>query len=251
MPRFQENLVSVGPMCDANYTVTLPKHAHNIYSTTGTPIITGWRETDGPRLWRMSLLPNPEYLPPLFSDPDAHKTSLQDVSTYDLPSVEALVWYLHADSGFPVHDTWLKSIKEVNFASWLGLAYQNSANSFPVSDNTLKGHVVKLHQGIRYTKPNPQRINCNITEATSLPRDTTPSHELHIKIEHIRKMYPDDTGRFPVRSRSGNKYIMIAYNFDSNATIAAPFKTRSRKHIPLAYGASMQRIKYRNILVDL
>ena len=111
--------------------------------------------------------------------------------------------------------------------------------------------MLQVTQGIRSTKPNPQRINCKLIEATSLPSDTTPSHEIHIKVKHISRIYTDDTVRFPVRSRSGNKYIMIAYNFDSNATIAAPFKTRSRKHIPLAYGASMQRIKYRNILVDL
>ena len=41
----QENLVGVGPMCDANCTVTFIKHSVNIYSPTGTTIITGWCET--------------------------------------------------------------------------------------------------------------------------------------------------------------------------------------------------------------
>ena len=59
MAGFQDNLVSVGPIYDANCTVTFLKHAVNICSSTETLIITGWCETDGPRLWRMSLLPNP------------------------------------------------------------------------------------------------------------------------------------------------------------------------------------------------
>ena len=44
---------------------------------------------------------------------------------------------------------------------------------------------------------------------------------------------------------------MIAYQFDSNVIITAPFKSRSYKHILLAYGTIMQRLKDRNMLVDL
>ena len=59
MPGSQDNIVGVGPMCDADFTVTFSKHAVTIYIPTGTPIITGWRETSRHRLWRMYLLPNP------------------------------------------------------------------------------------------------------------------------------------------------------------------------------------------------
>ena len=48
IPGFQEYLVGVGPMCDANFTVTFSKYAVNICITTENPIITGLRETDGP-----------------------------------------------------------------------------------------------------------------------------------------------------------------------------------------------------------
>ena len=78
MPGFQENLVGVGPMCDANCTVKFTKHIVNIYSPTGTTIIIGWRETTGPRLWKMSIMPNLVNMPPL---PDNKKsTTLQDFS---------------------------------------------------------------------------------------------------------------------------------------------------------------------------
>ena len=45
--------------------------------------------------------------------------------------------------------------------------------------------------------------------------------------------------------------IMIAYNCDINAIIAAPFKSRADKHRLIAYNSIIQPIKYRNILVDL
>ena len=50
-------------MCDADYTVTFTKNAVNVYIPTGNTITIGWREADGPRLWRMYQLPNPEDLP--------------------------------------------------------------------------------------------------------------------------------------------------------------------------------------------
>ena len=92
-----------------------------------------------------------------------------------------------------------------------------------------------------------------LTPATSPPSDTTHSHEMHIKIKHISKLYiyTDDKVRFPVRSQSVNQYIMIAYHYDSNSAIASTFKSRTNKHRILAYGATVQHIKDRNILVDL
>ena len=208
MPGFQYNLVGVGPMFYTNCTVKFTKHAVTIYSPTGRPIITGWRETTGPCLWRMSIMPNPSNMPPL---PDDHKTTtLQDFSAYDLPSVEVLTRYFHAAAGFSVHDTWLKAIIAGNFALWQGITYQNAAKAFPITDETFKGHMVQVLQWISSTKPNPTRTKCKQPEDNSLPRDTTSSQELHIKVKKIRKLYTDDTGRFPVRSQSGNEYIMIA-----------------------------------------
>ena len=74
-------------------------------------------------------MPNTLDMPPI---PDDHKTNtLQAFSDYDLPSVEALIRYFHTASGFPVRDTWLKSIKAGKFASWPGLTYQNAAKACP------------------------------------------------------------------------------------------------------------------------
>jgi hypothetical protein len=37
-------------------------------------------------------------------------------------------------------------------------------------------------------------------------------------------IYTDKTGRFPVASSKGNKYIMILYDYDSNAILAQSIK---------------------------
>ena len=132
-----------------------------------------------------------------------------------------------------------------------GLTYQNAAKSLPKADETLKKHMVQVFQGIRSTNPKPQIINCKLTEATSLPSNTTPSHELHIKVEHISKIYTYDTGHFLVRSWNINQYIIIVYHFDSNTIIYTPFKSCSDKLRLFVYVSIMQRLKDRNMLADL
>jgi hypothetical protein len=38
------------------------------------------------------------------------------------------------------------------------------------------------------------------------------------------QIYTDQTGRFSVVSSKGNKYIMILYDYDSNAILSQPIK---------------------------
>jgi hypothetical protein len=42
-----------------------------------------------------------------------------------------------------------------------------------------------------------------------------------------RQIYMDQTGRFPVVSSKGNKYIMVLYEYDGNAILAEPIKNRT------------------------
>ena len=42
-------------------------------------------------------------------------------------------------------------------------------------------------------------------------------------------IYSDLTGKFPVTSMQGNKYILLVYHYDSNSIIVRPLKNRSDK----------------------
>eukprot|EP00956_Cyclotella_meneghiniana_P042677 scaffold249030_cov93-Cyclotella_meneghiniana.AAC.1 len=120
------------------------------------------------------------------------------LNAHDLPSVGALVHYLHATAGFPVKATWLAAIKAGNYSSWPGLTYANASKYCPSSDETIKGHLAQVRQGIRSTKPKPSPpVNPPVSPAT-------PAKELHTWDEPISKLFTDDMGRFPVQSRSGN-----------------------------------------------
>ena len=47
---FHENLVGIGPICDAKYSVLFTDDAVRIISPNGTVVLNGWRETTGHRL---------------------------------------------------------------------------------------------------------------------------------------------------------------------------------------------------------
>ena len=49
------------------------------------------------------------------------------------------------------------------------------------------------------------------------------------------KSYSDQTGKFPVKSISGNQYIFILYHYDTNSIHAVPIKSRHTTHITEAW----------------
>ena len=73
--------------------------------------------------------------------PNAQSATATSFSTYDLPSVEALVRVYHAAEGFPVKSTWLQDIKFGNYATWPVLTNTNSNKYCPDSIKTSKGHM--------------------------------------------------------------------------------------------------------------
>ena len=48
MPGFRNTLIGLGPLCDADCTVTFTHEALIVQDTRGTPVLTGWREASGP-----------------------------------------------------------------------------------------------------------------------------------------------------------------------------------------------------------
>ena len=86
-------------------------------------------------------------------------------------------------------------------------------------------HQEKKHQS-RGNKKAPDQVTLEKQyEEENIP---TPlkTKELHIWDQPFSKLYTDDSGRSPILSRSGNEYIMIEYNCDSNKILQAPFVNR-------------------------
>ena len=54
-------------------------------------------------------------------------------------------------------------------------------------------------------------------------------------VNFIGKFYTDQTGRFPITSRKGNKYILVAYHYYSKTIHAEALKTRTGFDLKTSY----------------
>ena len=160
------------------------------------------------KLWRIAIVSDEERQSPHHSH-GGDVVSLQAYSAYDLPSVEALVRFFHAAAGYPVKATWLKAIKAGYYNTWPGLTYGNVSKYCPAAVPTTKGHMTQVRQGVRSTKPKGTVTKQQEEDEEPKPDGTGPpendsGNSLTVKVIHQNKLYTDDTGRFPVKSRASN-----------------------------------------------
>ena len=61
-------------------------------------------------------------------------------NVYELKTQPELVRYYHVAAGFPSKPTWVKAIRNKQFASWPGLTVDAVKHHYPDSKETPKGH---------------------------------------------------------------------------------------------------------------
>jgi hypothetical protein len=106
-----------------------------------------------------------------------------------------------------------QSNKKWNFSSWPGLNEHSAEKYLSKSTSIAKGHLNQQRQNARTKK---------IKDAQLIDSETDQDHGIKTQFEYSAtidagQIYMDQTGRFPVVSSKGNKYIMIVYDYDSNA----------------------------------
>ena len=215
-------LVSIGQFCDNQCEAIFNKRQVKIINQHNEIVLTGPRDPIT-GLWTIDLNPTPQ----------------SANSVYEQRKQQDIVKYLHQACGSPVPSTWIKAIKAGFFATWPGLTENLVKKHLPKSIATAKGHLKQEQQGIRSTQPKAA-IPQDCTSSTK-PVMTTDSSEVRtnwafmLVIQFTGQIFSDQTGRFPITSSRGNKYVMIVYDYDSNAIIAEPMKSRTASELLRAY----------------
>jgi hypothetical protein len=142
---------------------------------------------------------------------------------HDNSNQKDLISYLHAACFRPVKSTWITAIKNGHFTSWPGLTEHAVEKHLSKSTSTTKVNVNQQRQHAISTKVKDPKVIM-----------AEPDLDQGIKTQYVYattldagQIYTDQTGRFPVVSSKGNKYIMILYDYDSNAILAQPIKYRT------------------------
>ena len=68
IPSFRHTLIGVGPLCDADCSVTFMHKVVIVRDKQVISVLTGWRESTGPQLWIIALQPGEADLPSIPND---------------------------------------------------------------------------------------------------------------------------------------------------------------------------------------
>ena len=128
----------------------------------------------------------------------------------------------------------MDAIKRNAFASWPGLTVELVNKYLPRTEANIKGHIRQQYKGNQSTRM--QQEVPIMTQQSPPEILTEQTHQLFLKVTKCsRKIYTDHTGRFPITSSRGYKYIMISYYYDSNNILAEPIKSITSLHIKNPY----------------
>jgi hypothetical protein len=175
-------------------------------------------------------------------------------NVHRLRTKEQLCDYLHRAAGHPVKKTWLAAIKAGEYATWPGLTYELVSNHLYDTEETAMGHLHKRRQNIRSTKIKPvqnQPVQNTVEDLEPelqgqffIKKDRTERVGVHlVGMEDLNGMIStDQTGRFPIKSLKGKSYIMVLYNYDSNAILATTMKSRKAPDLVAAYNELHQQL---------
>ncbi len=189
----------------------------------------------------------PKLMPPVPQQPPSPRrkhTTMYHARAYDLPSVPALIAYLHAAAGYPVKTTWLQAIKRGAYSTWPGLTCRAVSRYCPDASETCLGHMAQPRQHIRPTNSQPRLQDTPLVATHAAP-------SLEIYEIPLNQLFTDDTGRFQPRSRSGNQYIMVGLHNRSNAILVCPFPSKHDTHRIQAYKTMYARLEEVNAAPDI
>ena len=217
------SLLSMGQLCDDGCTVFLTQHNITIKKDNNIVLQGPRNRLDG--LWDITLPSHPS------------KYTLNAIIRKDKTKFE-LIHYLHGVCWSPPVSTFRKAIKKGHFITWPGLSpHTTLLKHLTTTVATAKGHLDQERQNLQSTKIPYEELE---TDDDKFPMSPTPvkTYDCISSIQPFEakeKGYLDLTGRFPHKSARGNQYILLVYDYDSNAILVEPLPNRQRATITRAW----------------
>ena len=167
---------------------------------------------------------HPKYKIPVQNQP----TQQQSNATLPTKNLQEHIKYLHQCAFSPTTRTWIQAVKKGHFKTWPGVTVEAIKQYLPKSEATTLGHLDQQRKNIQSTKTQDDDQH-NMHTPSPLDQGMR-THALYAATisynQPTGKLYTDLTGRFPVQSSRGHKYILVAYNYDSNSIHVRPLKSR-------------------------
>ena len=239
-------LLSIGQLCDAGCDVAFDKDIVTVTHDDET-VLTGNRTADT-RLWNVPV-------PTEIAAPAKHTAG----AAIDMPTTADQVAYAHASLFSPALSTLDAALHKGFLINFPGLTQKTLRRFPPQSIPMHKGHLDQARKNHQSTKPKPEPSSPSSSgpsapefveewtvEFAPTPDDNTGkrTHMCYTGIVDptTGAIFTDQTGKFVTTSFSGNNYMMILYDYDSNAILVEAMKNKTARTIKEAYEKLHRRL---------
>ena len=220
-------LISVVKLCDAGCQVIF-KHNCCLVIYNNKVVMYGVR-CPRTHLWLVPLT-----VPPSTKTKKIFTTHHAN-SIHHMANQRNLIEYLHQCFFSPPASTLAKAIKNDQLLGVPGFTLKAVNKWLPTSTATIKGHLHRNRKNLRSTTINTKKENddyhrdMNPVEERDAPCELFCYAALAEEFDHT--IYSDATGKFPVPSYHGNRYIMVVYVYETNAILVRPMINREKETI--------------------
>ena len=161
-------------------------------------------------------------------------------------SIAQRIAFYHASMFSPALSTFCDAIEANRLSSWPELTVDQVKRHPPQSVAMVKGHLDQQRTNVQSTQPkdvsvtptpdsSPDQYEDDLNPAAEEPLALN-SHFLYAACETITgKVFTDQTGRFLTASDTGNKDMLVLYDYDSNYIHVEPMKDKTGAEILAAY----------------
>ena len=122
--------------------------------------------------------------------------------------------------------------------------YQANKQTSSKKNPTAQGHLDQEFKNLRSTKSIIDEHEQDIPPSQE-PRNIKTNDIMYIVIstDDICKSYSDQTGKFPVTSSRGHKYIFVFYHYDTNTIMVYAIKSRNTPELCEAWTKAFDNLK--------
>lgn len=216
------SLISLGQLADDNCHIYLNK-SHLYVIKNHEIILTGNRNLrDG--LWDIVLTPT------------EHKANV--IIKKSQTKID-LLNFIRGCLGNPTKSTFLRAARTGNLITFPGLDMDYINKHMQESIFSAKGHLKQEKMNLQSTKSSP---SLQEYAPEKIQQRTHECLGLIMSFSDAQKGYMDLTGKFPHQSSRGNQYIMVVYDYDSNAILVEAIANRQAKSIADAWETIHQKL---------
>ena len=223
-----QSLISIGQLCDSGCDIQFSATSVTVRHE-GALIFSGTRNMTT-KLWYLTASPTNHA-------PFHHFAN----AAVGAPTPANLVTFAHAALFSPVLTTLESALKRGFLVNFPGLTATLLRKYPPTSRATIKGHLDQTRKNVRSTKHSTTHFALNAitdfypTDAPHSDNNSTIFADILDIPSTTGQIFTDQPGRFIAPSSTGNNYIFILYDYDSNAILAHPMPNRTATSILTAY----------------